>query len=142
MFFRPDSQYLKSVSSHITYRLNYIYILTSLLYTSRKNMQLCQNIMSFLSTLLELEIVKIDFLIGKACLLQVLINLLRFYSNSSNFSIIIKNKYNTKNEKNAMKTSTSSSLKIDEDEKNQINDMPIINDFKNFFCLITRHLLK
>jgi hypothetical protein len=105
-------------------------------------MQLCQNIMSFLSTLLELEIVKIDFLIGKACLLQVLINLLRFYSNSSNFSIIIKNKYNTKNEKNAMKTSTSSSLKIDEDEKNQINDMPIINDFKNFFCLITRHLLK
>jgi hypothetical protein len=130
------------VSSHITYRLNYIYILTSLLYTSRKNMQLCQNIMSFLSTLLELEIVKIDFLIGKACLLQVLINLLRFYSNSSNFSIIIKNKYNTKNEKNAMKTSTSSSLKIDEDEKNQINDMPIINDFKNFFCLITRHLLK
>ena len=130
------------MSSHITYRLNYIYILTSLLYTSRKNMQLCQNIMSFLSTLLELEIVKIDFLIGKACLLQVLINLLRFYSNSSNFSIIIKNKYNTKNEKNAMKTSTSSSLKIDEDEKNQINDMPIINDFKNFFCLITRHLLK
>ena len=63
--------------------------------------------------LLELEIVKIDFLIAKAGLIQVLINLLKFFSDERKFS---------------------------KEEKE--NELPILVDLKSFFCLMTRLLLR
>ena len=112
----PDAQFLKSISTHITARLNYLYILISLMYSSRKNMKLCRDCLNFLKLLLELEIVKIDFLIAKAGLIQVLINLLKFFSD----------------EKNLQKSK----------EKENVKDLPIFNDLKGFFCLMTRLLLR
>ncbi len=123
----PDSQYLKSISSQIIYRINYLYLLTSLLYSSRKNMKLCQNILYFVHILLELDIVKVDFLISKAGLLQVLINLLKFYSDESNYEII--------------KLQTNLKQLNDPHSKNGF-DLIIINDLKNFISLINRALLK
>jgi len=109
----PDAGFLKSISGHITARLNYFYILIALMYSSRKNMKLCQNCLNFLKMLLELEIVKIDFLIAKAGLIQVLINLLKFFSDERNFP---------------------------KEEKE--NELPILVDLKSFFCLMTRLLLR
>jgi hypothetical protein len=123
----PDSQYLKSISSQIIHRINYVYLLMSLLYSSRKNMKLCQNILSFIHNLLEIDIVKVDFLISKAGLLQVLINLLKFYSDESNYEII----------------KLQTNLKQLNDQNNKTGfDLIIINDLKNFFSLINRALLK
>ena len=126
----PDSQYLKSISSQIIYRINYVYLLTSLLYSSRKNMKLCQNILNFIHTLLEMDIVKVDFLISKAGLLQVLINLLKFYSDESNYEVI--------------KSQTNLKQLSEQNNNNNKNsfDLLIINDLKNFFSLINRALLK
>ena len=113
----PDAQFFKSNSGHITARLNYLYILIALMYSSRKNMKLCQSCLNFLKLLLELELVKIDFLIAKAGLLQVLINLLKFFSDAKNFH---KSK----------------------DEKEFLKDLPILVDLKSFFCLMIRLLLR
>jgi len=53
-----------------------------LLYSTRKSIQLCHHTLHFLTLLLQCDIVKIDFLISKAGLIQVLFNLLRFFSDT------------------------------------------------------------
>jgi len=53
-----------------------------LLYSTRKSIQLCHQTLHFLTLLLQCDIVKIDFLISKAGLIQVLFNLLRFFSDT------------------------------------------------------------
>ncbi len=53
-----------------------------MLYSTRKSIQLCHQTLHFLTLLLQCDIVKIDFLISKAGLIQVLFNLLRFFSDT------------------------------------------------------------
>ena len=53
-----------------------------MLYSTRKSIQLCHHTLHFLTLLLQCDIVKIDFLISKAGLIQVLFNLLRFFSDT------------------------------------------------------------
>ena len=76
----PDNQTLKSLGGHIGSRHTYVTILVALLYSTRKNLSLCQNCMRFIHSLLELDLVKVDFVISKSGLLQVLFNLLRYFS--------------------------------------------------------------
>ena len=59
---------------------NSIMPLVSLLYSGRANHALCQRGLAFLARLLRLELVRVDFAIGKCGLLQVLFNLLRYFS--------------------------------------------------------------
>ena len=112
---RPDIELLKSASSQITSRITYVYFLVSFLYSTRKNIELCQNNLRFLTILLQNDLVKIDFLITKAGLLQVIFNLLRYFSEFEGH----------------IKTETS-----------ETDSLPIINDLKHFFLIITRILLR
>lgn len=75
-----DELFLKTVASQIFSRVSYVTILVSLLYSTRKNSFLCLDSLKFITSLLKLELVKIDYLITKSGLLQVLFNLLRFFS--------------------------------------------------------------
>ena len=54
-----------------------------MLYSTRKTIQLCHQTLQFITLLLQCDIVKIDFLISKAGLIQVLFNLLRFFSDTN-----------------------------------------------------------
>jgi len=88
----PDSQYLKSIPGQINSRVTYCYILIALLYSTRKHLQTCHNTLRFLMLLLQSDCIKIEFLISKAGLIQVLFNLLRYFSDvnvNSNKEIII-----------------------------------------------------
>jgi hypothetical protein len=108
-------------------------LIISLTYSCRRNMTLCRNSLNFLTTLLEHDIVKIEFVIIKAGLLQVLINLLRFYSDSSQNTSC----YWAEKEKNQSKMNSA----VD-DQKAYSNDLAIIDDLKRFFWLITKLLLR
>ena len=79
-----DESFLKTVASQILSRVNYVTILVSFLYSTRKSFQLCLDCMKFITSLLKLELIKIDYLISKSGLLQVLFNLLRYFSEISN----------------------------------------------------------
>jgi len=79
----PDSQYLKSISGQINSRVTYCYILIALLYSTRKHLQTCHNTLRFLMLLLQSDCIKIEFLISKAGLIQVLFNLLRYFSDAN-----------------------------------------------------------
>jgi hypothetical protein len=108
----PDGQYLKSMSTKIGARLSYLYLLVSMVYSTRKKFSLCKKCLNFISILLENGIVKVDFLINRAGLLQVLFNLLNFISEQS---LLGK-------------------------QSSECDD--IFNDLKQFFCLLTRFLLR
>jgi len=75
-----DEIILREAAGHINERTAYVTILVSIIYSSRKNHVLCEYCLKFLGTLLKLELVRVDYLISKSGLLQVLFNLLRFFS--------------------------------------------------------------
>lgn len=109
----PDSQQLKSQTAYILGKQTYLYILVSLIYSARKALTLCRGGLCVLFELADLEIIRIDFLISRAGLIQMLINLLKFYSDP----------YCCVKSSNEELTA-------------------IVNDIKNFLCLIGRHLLR
>lgn len=122
-----DLNVLKSQQNHIITRQSYLFIFLSLIYSSRSNVSLCKNGIKFLSQLLKSEIVKIEFLINKAGLIQVLIELLKYFSDVSNIDKIICEKNPTEMVNKSLESLSKS---------------PIINDLKQFFCLVAEHLLK
>lgn len=112
----PDSQQLKSQTPYIIGKQSYFYLLISLIYSARNIVKLCRNGLNILYELVDLEIVRIDFLISRAGLLQMLINLLKFYSDST------------------------ANLTIKRDTEKEHSD--VVNDLKNFLSLIGRLLLR
>lgn len=119
---RPEHQQLKSEQTHIISRSSYLCILASLLYASRKNVDLCRNILIFLKLLLETEIIRIDYIIIKTGLFQVLINLLKFLSEN---------------------LSSSNPIELNNNVKNTtLKEPPVITSLKNVMCVICRLLLK
>lgn len=85
----PDNQELKAQATYILSRQTYLYILISLIYSSRKNVNLCRLSLIFLTQLVECEIVLIDFLVSRAGLLQMLLNLLIYFSDSTVLANIV-----------------------------------------------------
>lgn len=79
--YQPDEHSLKSFTSAVSARSHYLPLIVSFLYSCRKNYQLCHQCMEFVAKLLRLELVRVDFIISKCGLLQVLFNLLRYYIN-------------------------------------------------------------
>lgn len=75
--YQPDEHFLKSIGPTVGARSHYMPLIVSFLYSCRKNYQLCQQCMGFVTKMLRLELVRVDFVISKCGLLQVLFNLLR-----------------------------------------------------------------
>lgn len=75
---QPDEDFLKSIGPTVGARTHYVPLIVSFLYSCRKNYQLCQQCMGFVTKMLRLELVRVDFVISKCGLLQVLFNLLRY----------------------------------------------------------------
>jgi len=82
----PDDAVLRQAGGHVNSRLAYVTLLVSLLYSTRKNFGLCQLCVRFVAALLRLELVRVDYLISKSGMLQVLFNLLRFFSEAPTVS--------------------------------------------------------
>lgn len=117
--YMPDENSLKLSADHINARLGYVIILVSLLYSTRQSLTLCQSCLRFVAMLMRLELVKVDYLISRSGLLQVLFNLLRFFSEKMD-------KEQIQSENVAKET---------EDQ------FTIMNDMKQVFGLITRLLI-
>jgi len=127
-----DLQMIKSASTSIQSRLNYVLLLISMLYSSRKNVKLCRECLNFLFVVSELEIVRVEFLINKGGLIQVLINLLQFYSEIN---------HSTKQQEQAQQPAINRET-IESDKPNENEYLKILNEIKSFFCLLTRLMLK
>lgn len=120
-----DQSALKSNQNHVASRQSYIFIFLSLIYSSRKNYLLCQNGLRFLTQLLNSEIIKIEFLITKAGLIQVILELLKYYSDMSNIEKIIS------------KENDSINYTIE-----SLSKFSIINELKHVFSIVAGLLLK
>ena len=118
---RPDQQTLKGLSSQIMSRVSYFFFLIPLMYTTRKNATLCNMCLKFVNNLLECEMIKIDVIIVRGGLVQILFNLLKYYSDNSN-------NFEPKHEQDK---------KLAGDSESQM-----IKDLKRLFCTVARQLLK
>lgn len=109
-----EPQMLKSQAPYILAKQSYFYLFLSLIYSARKSVSLCRSGLGILFELVDLEIIRVDYLISRAGLLQVLLNLLKFYSDPVN-----------------VKSSG---------EQDELNLM--VTDLKNFLFLIGKLLLR
>ncbi len=136
-----DLQIIKSASSTIQSRLNYVLLLISMLYSSRKNVKLCRECLNFLFVVSELEIVRVEFLVNKAGLIQVLINLLQFYSDI-NHSTKLQEQQKMQQQQVNQKQFLYQQSSGEKDAKNDNECLKILHEIKGFFCLLTRLMLK
>ncbi len=119
-----DYQYLKQYITNVVSRISYINLLISLLYTARKNLKLLHKCLQFLILLLDFSEIsnKIDYFLHRSAILQVLLNLLHYFTVE----------YVTVNNKS---DEIEEAVEV---ENGIISSNTVINDLKELFCLIMR----
>jgi hypothetical protein len=120
-----DHNYLKPLIGNILSRLIYFNLLIALIYTARKNLKLLHKCLKFLILLFDFNEIsnKIDHILNKSALLQILLNLLHYFTV----------------EYVAVETEAQS---FPQNETININSNNIVNDLKELFCIIVRSLFK
>ena len=120
-----DHNYLKPLIGNIVSRLIYVNLLISLIYTARKNLKLLHKCLHFLILLFDFHEIssRIDQILNKSSLLQILLNLLHYFT----VEYI---------------ASESEPQSLPQYESTIINSNDIVNDLKELFCLIVRSLFK
>lgn len=121
-----DQNFLKPLIPNIVSRLNYINLLIALIYTARKNLKLLHKCLQFLILLFDFNEIycRMDFFLYKSSLLQILLNLLHYFTVE----------YECSERDDSQSCPQSDSLNI--------NRNNIINDLKEIFCTIVRSLFK
>lgn len=145
-----DYAYLKYFLSQISSRIIYINLFNSLLYTIRKQTQLLHKCLQLLIQLFDYNefVSKIDYLLYRSFILNVLFNLLHYYtveyqSDSNQPYETQKNiSYSPSPSQTQFHISPSTSPTESSSIKNSITNTTIINDIKSLMCLIMRSCFK
>ena len=120
-----DYQYIKQFIPNIVSHISYINLLIALIYTARMNLVLLHKCLQFLTLLFDFNEIssKIDYFLYRSALLQVLFNLLHYFTvENVNEEVCDDN------------SSQNASLNI--------NSNRIISDLKELFCAVIRTLFK